>query len=61
MSAKWLKGIVADNITRYLRSSTVRMDIMITFDENGVSSHPNHIGVYEGCCEVFLQNQFGLT
>lgn len=56
MSAKWLKGIVADNITRYLRSSTVRIDIMITFDEDGVSSHPNHIGVYEGCCEVFLQN-----
>ena len=61
MKTNWPKGIVADNISRYLRSSNVRMDIIITFDENGVSSHPNHIGVYEGCCEVFLQNQFGLT
>ena len=53
----WEKQIVADHLANYMRSlQTAGHEIgsIVTFDEFGVSYHPNHIQVHHGC--VHLHN-----
>jgi|LakMenE01Jun11ns_1017448.scaffolds.fasta_scaffold9325297_1 N-acetylglucosaminylphosphatidylinositol deacetylase len=56
MQVKWPAGLVAQQVSKYLNSSQEKIDIIVTFDDFGVSYHPNHIGVFEGCAEVFKRN-----
>ena len=42
---------MADHISRVLKnkaSSNEKIDLIVTFDEYGVSGHPNHIDVHNG-------------
>lgn len=58
MTNQWPPGVVADHISRFLRGSPENFDIIVTFDNWGVSHHPNHIAVFKGCCQLLEQNQF---
>jgi N-acetylglucosaminylphosphatidylinositol deacetylase len=60
MGTNWPKGVVAEHVTRFMRSSSAKIDIIVTFDQNGVSSHPNHISTYEGCRQVLQDKLFSL-
>lgn len=42
MSVTWEEGKVAGRLERE------GMDVLVTFDEGGVSGHPNHISLYHG-------------
>lgn len=59
MKVTWDKQKIADLLTSAFLSSvpqkkdkntppTTSIDILITFDASGVSSHPNHISLYHG-------------
>ncbi|KAG9240346.1 putative deacetylase LmbE-like domain-containing protein [Calycina marina] len=61
MTATWDKTKIADllcsafapNLSKPMKSKgpdapTATIDILITFDRSGVSSHPNHISLYHG-------------
>lgn len=50
MENHWPTSIVYDHVIKYLRA--IQPDIVITFDEYGVSSHPNHIAVFKGVSQV---------
>jgi N-acetylglucosaminylphosphatidylinositol deacetylase len=54
MEANWDTDAVAEEIKRYLRSKQGESEItmIITFDEWGISGHPNHSAVYRGCLKV---------
>eukprot|EP00347_Sterkiella_histriomuscorum_P003817 403362824 len=56
----WETDNVAKAIQQYLVSKQGEMEIniIVTFDETGVSSHPNHIAVYRGVSQLFEKNQF---
>lgn len=48
----WNATIVAEHVKTYmakLADEKTYIQSIVTFDEFGVSSHPNHISVYEGC------------
>ena len=57
MDKKWGVDLVAEQITRYLTAKMKlgkdsEIDIIVSFDEHGISSHPNHIAVNAGVCKV---------
>ena len=63
MDKKWGKDLIAEHLTRYLTAKMRQgkeneIDILISFDEYGISSHPNHISVNEGVCKVISDQQF---
>ena len=65
MDANWGTGLVADQVTKYLTAKTRlgnehKIDTIITFDEQGMSQHPNHISVWKGVCEVMSDHQFDI-
>jgi N-acetylglucosaminylphosphatidylinositol deacetylase len=51
--ANLLSAAFAPNLTKPLRSKgveapTATIDVLITFDRSGISSHPNHISLFHG-------------
>jgi N-acetylglucosaminylphosphatidylinositol deacetylase len=54
MTTEWNPDIVADEIKRFLRSKGGESEIttIVTFDEHGVSDHPNHKAVHFGAKKV---------
>jgi N-acetylglucosaminylphosphatidylinositol deacetylase len=54
MTTEWNPDMVADEIKRYLRSKAGESEIttIVTFDEWGVSEHPNHKAVHLGAMKV---------
>ncbi|KAK4505592.1 hypothetical protein PRZ48_003555 [Zasmidium cellare] len=58
MSVKWDAKAVAGVLTKYFAPNvsslpanaepTANIDVLITFDEGGVSGHPNHISLFHG-------------
>jgi N-acetylglucosaminylphosphatidylinositol deacetylase len=47
MTARWTPEAVADAVKRYLATQEP-FDALITFDEGGVSGHPNHASILPG-------------
>jgi N-acetylglucosaminylphosphatidylinositol deacetylase len=45
----------ADRIAEYLRRYAADADVLVTFDEHGVSSHPNHISLLHGAREFIAK------
>lgn len=45
MSTKWDSKVIVKQIQQHIKSRTTPIDGFITFDEFGVSSHPNHISI----------------
>jgi N-acetylglucosaminylphosphatidylinositol deacetylase len=60
MDANWDTEVVAEEIKRYLRSKAGENEItlLITFDEWGISGHPNHSAVYRGCLKVQESSEY---
>lgn len=50
MRNDWLSDDVANAVANYLNSKRAdfQIDYIVTFDERGISSHPNHIAVHRG-------------
>lgn len=58
MTATWDAKVIAQSLTRYFApdlattaktvAPTARIDAIITFDQGGVSGHPNHKSLYHG-------------
>mmetsp|Transcript_16041 Transcript_16041/g.20305 ORF Transcript_16041/g.20305 Transcript_16041/m.20305 type:complete len:304 (-) Transcript_16041:207-1118(-) len=54
MDVKWAPGLIADYVVKHckqresLDGESAKIDIIVTFDEGGVSGHPNHIAIFEG-------------
>lgn len=51
--ATLLSSAFAPNLSKPMKSKsaetpTATIDVMITFDQSGISSHPNHISLYHG-------------
>ncbi|CDW80656.1 n-acetyl-d-glucosaminylphosphatidylinos itol de-n-acetylase [Stylonychia lemnae] len=55
MQEKWPKERVGEQIGLYIDSIPNGVDLIITFDKDGVSSHPNHKDVYQGVMHFFNQ------
>ena len=65
MDKIWGADLVAEQITRYLTAKMKlgkdnEIDIIVSFDEHGISYHPNHIAVNAGVCKVISDHQFQL-
>ena len=65
MDAKWGPDLVAEQINKYLTAKLRegpehKINIIITFDEYGVSYHPNHRAVNSGVSKVMSDHQFDL-
>lgn len=60
MQVYWDSKKVAKIITDYLRSKQGETEItfIVTFDEYGISGHPNHIAVHKGVRKVFEEAEF---
>ena len=61
MQSKWPKELVSSQIEKVLRSMAANgyaIDIVISFDEGGVSGHPNHIDVYRGLMHLSKKSHF---
>ena len=58
MDVNWAPGLVADYIVKHcnqkenLDGKKAKIDMIMTFDEHGVSSHPNHIAIYNGVSKL---------
>ena len=57
MDKEWATNLVAEQIDKYLKAKVNegeehRINMIVTFDEYGVSSHPNHKAVNRGVCKV---------
>jgi LmbE family N-acetylglucosaminyl deacetylase len=53
MTNTWPEGVVADKVHRFLRSHPNKtFETIVTFDDLGVSAHPNHIRVHQGVLRV---------
>ena len=53
---KWAPLVVAENVERILSnkaSEGEQIDIIVTFDEYGISSHPNHIDIHNGIKQLY--------
>ena len=65
MDKKWGKDLIAEHINRYLTAKMrlgkeSEIQILVTFDEYGISYHPNHMCVNQGVCKVISDQQFSL-
>ena len=60
MQSHWDTQKVADTVSKYLRTKQGETEInfIVTFDEKGISSHPNHIAVHKGVARAFEEKQF---
>ncbi len=59
MANEWPEAVVADKVHRFLRSHQNKtFETIVTFDERGVSAHPNHISVHKGVLRVLMLKQF---
>lgn len=47
MTTTWAPSIISSMLVKTL-SSTPKVDVLITFDDYGVSAHPNHISLLQG-------------
>ncbi|KXT08968.1 hypothetical protein AC579_4033 [Pseudocercospora musae] len=54
MTQTWDSKLIAQNLAK-LFASPASIDVLITFDERGVSGHPNHVSLYHGCV-AFLKS-----
>uniref|UniRef100_A0A914VKC9 N-acetylglucosaminylphosphatidylinositol deacetylase n=1 Tax=Plectus sambesii TaxID=2011161 RepID=A0A914VKC9_9BILA len=50
-SAQWSKKLVSDVVLRYVEA--LEADTVLTFDEGGVSGHPNHIALFRGVQSLY--------
>lgn len=58
MANTWPEGVIADKVHRFLRShSNKTFETIVTFDDRGVSAHPNHISVHQGVLRVLMLKQ----
>jgi len=57
MNQCWGRGVISDMVTQFIRVNNI--STLLTFDQFGISNHPNHIATHEGvrraCTQ--LQNQ----
>ena len=54
---KWNREIVYLKIKSYINKYKNDIGIIFTFDESGVTKHPNHISCYEGTKEYAKENK----
>ena len=47
MSMKWDHNMICNYVTKYVNEWNI--NVLITFDEYGISKHTNHIDTYYGC------------
>ena len=58
MASVWTEEAVADQILRFIRAHPdLEFQTIVTFDENGVSSHPNHISTFKGVLHFLSKKQ----
>lgn len=55
-SKKWNDQIVSEQIKAYIDNNK-DIGTIITFDENGVTKHPNHISCYDGLVYYLKENR----
>lgn|SRR3990167_1416561 len=48
---KWKSELIANFISEFMKKN--KCGVLITFDQHGVSSHPNHIDVHHGAKSLF--------
>ena len=54
MDTTWSPDLIADYVAKYCKQKAAtdgavhKIDIIMTFDNQGISSHPNHIALYYG-------------
>lgn len=65
MKTEWSEELVAEQVTKYLTAKSRegpehKIDIIVTFDELGMTEHPNHIAVNKGVCKVVSDRKFDL-
>lgn len=55
MQTYWDPNKVKEHIHKYLKEHQGENEItfIVTFDEFGISSHPNHIAVFKGVSKAF--------
>lgn len=54
MDVTWEAEKVASTLDKLVANGTpLKPAVVITFDENGVLHHPNHISLYHGCKKLF--------
>ena len=60
MDTKWPVDVVTDQVERYLKSLAPedRIDLIISFDAEGVSSHPNHIATFKGIEKLICAGRY---
>lgn len=58
---KWPIDVIVDEIHRFFKKHThLEFKTIITFDKDGVSSHPNHIAVHHGALKTMVTEQFSI-
>ena len=60
MKSYWETSKVEEVLSDYLRTKQGENEIqyIVTFDEYGISSHPNHLAVHRGVSAVFEKGLF---
>jgi LmbE family N-acetylglucosaminyl deacetylase len=53
---KWDSDLVANKIEEYMNKANniEKIGTLITFDEYGITKHPNHVSCYEGLMYIFF-------
>lgn len=51
MDVEWDTTSIAEKLMSLIKGST--SPVVVTFDERGVSNHPNHIALFHGCLKYF--------
>ena len=57
---EWDVGVVKGHVQTHLKemaSKGIEFSSIVTFDEYGVSHHPNHIACHFACKELFAENK----
>ena len=58
MDIKWAPDLIADHVTRFCNQKESidgpanKINMIVTFDDQGVSGHPNHIAIFHGISRV---------
>lgn len=53
---EWKPQVIAEEIEKHLKerkSEGISIESIVTFDELGISHHPNHISVHHGCMNFY--------
>ncbi|KAI8379505.1 putative deacetylase LmbE-like domain-containing protein [Radiomyces spectabilis] len=58
MNQTWSSSVVAAAVKNYVVKN--KIDTVITFDDHGVSGHPNHIAAYNGAKQAASEGSFKL-